>query len=51
MYGFFRVSLDLTAEIENLSGATFGDDLPSGGGDRILHIGRLSVIGVEEVVN
>ena len=44
-------SLDLTAEIENLRGATFGDDLPSVGGDSFLPIGPLSVIGVEEIAN
>ncbi|WZZ27320.1 hypothetical protein YC2023_010721 [Brassica napus] len=44
-------SLDLTAEIENLRGSTFGDDLPSVGGDSFLPIGPLSVIGVEEIAN
>ncbi|KAF3600365.1 hypothetical protein F2Q69_00035274 [Brassica cretica] len=44
-------SLDLTTEIENLRVATFGDDPPSMGGDMLLPIGPLSVIGVGEVAN
>ena len=44
-------SLDLTAEIEELRNATAGEALPPSGGDRLLPVGPLSVIGVEEVAN
>ncbi|KAH0871917.1 hypothetical protein HID58_069279 [Brassica napus] len=44
-------SLDLTAEIEELRNATAGEALPPMGGDRLLPVGPLSVLGVEEVAN
>ncbi|KAH0852748.1 hypothetical protein HID58_078962 [Brassica napus] len=44
-------SLDLTAEIEELRNAAVGEAPPPPGGDRLLPVGPLSVIGVEEVAN
>ena len=44
-------SLDLTAEIESLRDAAFGNDPLSVGGDRLLPIGPLPAVGVEEVAN